>query len=322
MLIWKQGKALPKQGNKIIRFNHRVQPGPADDRIVIADFSTQPDNDGNFIAGNGKGAYSETDLDTIHTFGVARYVLDIYEKIAGERMAWSWEKPDYSEPLSIYIRNNGINARYLKHAKCLELDHFGPYQNWTYYCHSTDIIAHEVAHAILDALQPGWEKGNTETRGLAEAFCDLAAMFFITTQFDLCEEVIRKNKGNLRRRSILTEFGVGLGEKPGMSVRSSLNNKIYRKDFLFAYEFAKVLTGCLYDILSDMMTGRKSDHPASCDALQLYEAGKIWQKAIFQTFRSCDPVNETLSGFRKILCSNLPDEEEIIVNRFSERGII
>lgn len=323
MLVWKQGMVIPESGKKIICFSGKIQAGPADGRIVISGFNTRSDLDGNFIHENEFGPYSEDDFDAIHTFGVARYVLDMYEKLNGEPIRWSWEKDDKSEPLRIFIRNNDINARYLKSARCLELDYFGLYQNWTYYCRSTDIIAHETAHAILDAIQPGWEKGNIETRGIAEAFCDLTAMFFITSQYDCCRDVIRETHGDLMQKSILSEFGIGLGlgTDPLNPIRSSINSNRFSMRFIFSYEFSEVLTGCLYDILADI-TYLRSGKQGRCNAKQLFEAAKEWQNAIFVTYKMCDKDNESLSGFMVKLCEALPNSAEIIERRFQEREIV
>ena len=199
ILVWKQGKALPFLGKKILTFDHKINAGPSDHRIKVPGFDVKPDANGDFIS----DAYSEDEFDAVNTFGIARYILDLYEKSLGKSIPWSWEKGAFSEPISIYIRNNDINARYRRDGKCIELDYFGPYENWTYYCRSADIIAHETSHAILDSLKPLWESSDVETRGMAEAFCDLSAMFFITSQKDLCEEVIRETNGDPGKKNII-----------------------------------------------------------------------------------------------------------------------
>jgi hypothetical protein len=246
-------------------------------------------------------------------------VIDLYEKTLGRPISWSWEKDGLSVPLTVNIRKNDIHARYLKAAASIELDFYGPYGNWTYYCRSVDIVAHETGHAILDALKPDWENGNMETRGMTEAFCDLAAMFVVTSQFDLCEEVLRETRGDLKKDSILTQFGVGYAlDNPDIPIRSANNKRKYMANMKFSYDYAAVLTGCLYDILVDIVY---RNAPHAIDATDLYEKAKYWQSAILKTFDSCSSPNTGLSEFYRILTSVLQENKSEITRQFKARNI-
>jgi len=317
LIIWKQGSALPHLGKKIISFDHQINAGPADDRIKIAGFDVQADLEGNFVS----DSYSDDELDAIHTFGISRYVLDIYENALNRPILWSWETEKRAEPLSVFIRNNDINARYLKDAKCIQLDYYGPYENWTYYCRSVDIIAHETGHAILDGIKPLWEKANSETRGMAEAFCDLAAMFVVSSQHDLCGEIIKETKGNLRNESILSQFGVGYGSDDSKlsPIRSAINKTRYSQDLHFTYDFAEVLVGCLYDLLFQMTEEHTQNQLITTNGL--YETAQKWQLAIIRTFDVCNPQMSSLSEFQYRLIEFLPTETELINKLFVERNI-
>ncbi|NJN24490.1 MAG: hypothetical protein HC819_00065 [Cyclobacteriaceae bacterium] len=320
LIFWKQGQSLPFLGKKIIEFESKIFPGPSNDRVKIFGFQIKPDKNGNYIEGNDEGLYSEDELDAIQTFGTAMYVIDMCEKMLEMPISWSWEKNNLKEPLTYFIRKNGINARYLKEEKCIELDYFGPYEHWTYYCRSNDIIAHETGHAILDGLKPLWENGNIETRGLTEAFCDLMAIFTITSQLDLCELAIKSINGNLRTKSILTQFGVGYGldGSPTRPIRTALNNYKYQPDFQFPYQYAEVLVACLYDLLIKM-THSNSKNPVSANCL--YETSRKWQKAILKTFNTCPTRNCSLSEFQEMLIMFLREEQDIIRELFKARKI-
>jgi hypothetical protein len=319
VVIWKQGASFPQLGKKIIQFNHQINPGPSDERVRIAGFEVLPDSEGNFVSGNGNRSYSEDELDAIQTFGLVRYVVDLYEKTLGRPIPWSWEKDGLSVPITVNIRKNDIHARYLKHAKCIDLDFYGPYGKWTYYCRSVDIVAHETGHAILDALKPDWENGDPETRGMAESFCDLAAMFVVTSQFDLCEEVLRETNGDLKKENILTQFGVGYGlDNPNKPIRSAINSRKYEENLNFTYDYAAVLTGCLYDILADIINQKSRTSRA---AEYLFEKAQKWQSAIVKTFDCCSTPNSCLSEFYEILSSILYEEKSLIARQFKVRNI-
>ena len=182
MTIWKQGQFYPELGKKIVELPNKVNPGPSDPMIKIDGFHVLPDKDGNFVEGVKGKIYSELEMDAIHTYAIIRMVINMYEDLLGKPIHWSWWKDGVEEPLVVKIRNNDINSRFIKEYKCIELDYYGPYNNWTYNCRSVDLIAHETGHAILDSIFPHLNEGSAEARGIGEAFCDLTAMFWILSQ--------------------------------------------------------------------------------------------------------------------------------------------
>jgi hypothetical protein len=316
--IWNQGVFHPELGKKVIDFDHTINPGPADDRVRIVDFEVLPDEKGDFISGSRTGPYDIDELDAVHSFGIIRYILKMYEDTLQQKIRWSWESDGNLQPLNVYIRNKGINARYVKSARCIQLDYFGANKTWTYYCRSVDIIAHETGHAILDALKPAWENGTVETRGMAEAFCDLTAMFVVTTQLDLCEIVLHENHGNFQKNSILSLFGAGFGsvENDKASIRNAINSRKFDEGYEFSYEYAEVLTGALYDLLIAMI---QTKNASSIHAKDLFSAAEIWQMGILRSYISCNSENATIKEFGKRLMEHLPDFAEIIESIFTER---
>jgi hypothetical protein len=320
MLIWKQGAAFQQLGKKIIEVNHKIHPGPSDERVRVAGFEVLPDKAGNFIHGNGERAYSEDELDAIHTFGVVRYIIDMYEKMLDMPIPWSWERDGFSAPLTVNIRNNNIYARFNKTTRTIDLDFYGPYENWTYYCRSVDIVAHETGHALLDALKPEWENGNIETFGLAEAFCDLTAMFMVTSQFDLCEVVMKETGGDLKNQSILSEFGVGYNLENGNgAIRSAINTQRFRHNFQFSYDYAAVVVGCLYDILCDIIAHAANGAAINTDVL--FNCAQKWQSAIVNTYEHCSARNSNLRQFHDLFASFMDDHKDLVTKHFRKRNI-
>lgn len=84
-------------------------------------------------------------------------------------------------------------------------------------CLSHDVVAHEVAHAVLSSLQPYYnEPTNPQVPALHEAFADIVAMFQRMTFPEVVAPAIRETRGNLlapnnRLLDIGTQFGMAAG---------------------------------------------------------------------------------------------------------------
>ncbi|MDZ7604966.1 MAG: hypothetical protein U5K79_05115 [Cyclobacteriaceae bacterium] len=197
--IWKQGPYYPHLGKKIIELPYPVNPGPSDAQIAIEGFEIRPDAHGNFLESN----YSEDEMDAIHTYGIMRMVIDYYEKVLGKPVCMASERNGYIAPLVARINRDGIGASYSRDSRSIILDKYGFEYNRIHHCRSVDLVAHETAHAILDGLKSAWELGNPETRGLAEAFCDFAAMFWI-----LSERYVRRGHCGNQRQSAHKQYAI------------------------------------------------------------------------------------------------------------------
>ncbi len=283
--IWKQGPFYPQLGKKIIELPCRVNPGPSDAQIAIEGFEIQPNARGNFLESN----YSVDEIDAIHTYGIMRMVIDYYEKVIGNPVIWYWNRNGYTAPLVARINRDGIDARYSRDSRSIFLDRYGFEYNRIHHCRSVDLVAHETAHAILDGLKPAWEHGNPETRGMAEAFCDFAAMFWILSQKDMCSEVIAETCGDLRTSNMLSLFGVGHGfeELPGKAIREANNHTKLKKDHWNPYHYCEAITGLLYAALVEeyeLLGDRKFEPDA------LYELGNKWAEIILWTYVKCPEI--------------------------------
>ncbi|MCG8311512.1 MAG: hypothetical protein MI975_29255, partial [Cytophagales bacterium] len=312
--VWKQGQFYPELGKKIIELPYSVNPGPSDNQIKIEGFDVRPDHNGNFLDKD----YSEDEVDAISTYGTLRQVIDLYEELLEYPIKWSWQKNKIEEPLKIRIRNNDINSRFLKDQKCIELDYYGPYENWTYNCRTVDLIAHELGHAILDSLLPHLNKGTPESRGIGEAFCDLAAMFLILNQKDMCDHLFQETHGDLRKNNILALFGVGHGYHGKLKELRNANNKIkYRPNEWSPYYYSHVLVGLLYDLLCEIL--KTGDHKRESDADKIYRIGQYWKHRIFMTFMSLRNNESNLQDFCALLLKQFEDETDKIKKRLNQR---
>jgi hypothetical protein len=261
-------------------------------------------------------------LDAIHTYATIRLVINLFEDFFERPIHWSWWKHGGGDPLLIKIRSNDINARYIEDQKCIELDNYGTKDNRIHSCRSVDLIAHETGHAILDCFLPHLNKGNAETKGIGEAFCDLAGMFMVLSQFDLCEYVIEETKGDLTQSSILSLFAVGYGsaENQFKEIRNAINTYTYQHEAWSPYDHSQVLVAALYEILVELFKeNRKSIQE---DADNLYLSGKQWMKAIIAVFQRCPVPSPDIEDFGKQLIVVFKDKSFDIKKLLKSRNIL
>ena len=222
-------------------------------------------------------------------------------------------------PLQLIIRNNDINSRFLPKQKRVELDYYGPSEKRIYNSRTVDLVAHEVAHAIIYSVLPDWEHSTPETRGMEEAFCDLAPMFMILKFRELASVVVTETNGYLDRSSILSLFGVGHGyDLPHKAIRDALNNRTYNREESNPYSFASVLVGGLYDLLVQMYHAISMED----DVDRLQEAGRVWMMAIGKTYLLCHREESTLKEFVLLLKEQLHEYEDEIDKIFRSRKVL
>ena len=321
VIIWKQGQFYPELGKKIIELGNSVYPGPSDNLICIEGFHVHPDKKGDYVEGADGIAYSDDELDAIHTYGTMRMVINLYEKLLNKPIVWSWQQKGDIAPLTVRIRNNDINARYLKDQRCIDLDYYGPDENRVYNCRTVDIIAHETGHAIVDSLKPEWENGKAETKGLVEAFCDLTAMFLVLDQKDLCEFALEETYGDLSKSSLLTFFGVGHGpyDNSNSEIRNALNKNMYKRDHFSSYDYTEVIVGLLYDVLCDLVLDDSGADKIKSEKLQYY--GQVWRDQIVTTFIACSSKNPTLIEFGELLIESFKGSTDKVYKHLKARKI-
>jgi hypothetical protein len=205
----------------------------------------------------------------------------------------------------------------LKEYQTIELDYYGPYNNWVYNCRTVDLVAHETGHAIIDSLKPEWEKGDAETRGIAEAFCDLTAMFLILSQKDLCDVVMTETGGDITKSNILSLFGVGHGseENPNKEIRNAINKITYKENHWNTYSYGEVIINLFYGMLIDQLLIDNNGHERSSDIL--YKLGSEWIKNIVNIFLNCDNQNPRIAEFSRLLIDTNSFKNEYIKKRFN-----
>lgn len=153
------------------------------------------------------------------------------------------------------------NAFYDRNTGALHFFYFqGPDGSPVYTCLSHDVIAHELGHAVLDGLKPGYnEVCSPETAGFHEYFGDAVAMMTSLGNREIARVVTKGGPDRLSPKNIVSaiasEFGAAIRGVPGEDyLRGAWNNR-KMSDLRGTYEehdWSEVLTGVYYDLLEHL----------------------------------------------------------------------
>jgi hypothetical protein len=202
--------------------------------------------------------------------------VEAFEAAAGPLRAWS----DFAtQPLPLLPdAGRDLNAYYSRDS--VSFFHSVLQGGPTYSGASTDCVAHEVGHAILDALRPDfWSSSLTEHAAFHEAFGDCVAMITALEDADTRRGLLAispdLSKANFAE-AILEDLANGVrlvyGNVDGSKPRRSLNKLGWQlpstlpaslpaganPDMLTGevHSFARVFTGCFYDVIRNIFTSR------------------------------------------------------------------
>ncbi|WP_395020835.1 hypothetical protein [Dongia sp.] len=126
--------------------------------------------------------------------------------------------------------------------------------NRVFTCLSHDIVTHELGHAILDGLKPGYnEVASPETAGFHEYFGDAIAMMASLSNREIAKLVARGAPARLGARNVVSKIASEFGEalRGTDYLRGAWNNRKMR-DLRGSYEehdWSEILTGIYYNLL-------------------------------------------------------------------------
>ncbi len=169
----------------------------------------KPDANGNYIFDEGSDAISQVNA---HAF-TAR-TLHTMEKYRGSEIPWATRgkqmtvTPHKQEGRNAYYSRFGGGTAYFYS--------FSPGLNTVMKtANSTDVVAHETNHAVLDGLRPGYfGTHDLETGAFHEAFGDCGAMLMALNDESNRELILQQTEGDLRKHNLMSslaeEFGAAV----------------------------------------------------------------------------------------------------------------
>lgn len=204
---------------------------------------------------------------------------------------------------------------------------------------SADIVAHELGHALLDAMRPDfWSVQALEIWSFHEAFADVAAMVSIMQHQPVLELAINETKGDLRKSNVISRLAEEVGNtifhmtkgqagyKAG-ALRDAVNvfhyinpSKLPKKaphDKLAAecHSFGRVFTSAWYEMLVCFydLYMRKGEKPVRALALAREMAFRIFLEAVPATPRT--PRYFQAAARAMIAIANAKGEEFAAITR-------
>jgi len=152
------------------------------------------------------------------------------------------------------------NAFYDRSTGALHFFYFeGPDGNPVYTCLSHDIVAHELGHAVLDGLKPGYnEVCSAETAGFHEYFGDAIAMLSALRNREIAQIVTEGTPAQLEPKNLVSaiasEFGAAVhGLEKQDYLRGAWNRRtlteLRKEKNQEEHDWSEVLTGVYYDLL-------------------------------------------------------------------------
>jgi hypothetical protein len=221
-----------------------------------------------------------------------------YETLAGKKVA-RWARSTPVRKLDL-LPDDGVDLNAYYNGDSLNFFHYKTGTKTTWSGASTDVVAHESGHALLDQSRPDlWDSSYPETNAFHEAFGDCMAI--LTAFADPATRALVRTK--LRRKNFLEATAEDLSDGVLRALGPShpaAQPRHARNTFKWAlptslptsgppsvlssevHSFARIFTGCFYDtilnILRDRIGAAKMPTAAQLDAA-VKTAGKLLVRA-------------------------------------------
>jgi hypothetical protein len=226
-----------------VPFEHTLKPGPDGELVQVVDYDAARDNwfapvnlnDPSILADDGLKP-NENDPRTHQqiVYAVTMSVIERFERYLGRRFRWRGKERLRLVPHAFEGRNAFFDparrAVLFGYYRAHEKD---PGPNLPgqiiFTCLSSDIIAHEVTHAIVHRLRRRFsEATNPDVFAWHEAFADLITLFQHFAHREVVLEAVASTRGDLQKGGALfdlaREFGQSSGR--GSALRSAIDPKV------------------------------------------------------------------------------------------------
>lgn len=213
-----------------VPFEACLRPGPVGELVEVVDYDASTerwlvpvDLDDPAILAQGGLRPAEHDPRTHQqvVYAVTMSVVERFERFLGRRFRWRANRrlrlfPHAFEGRNAYFdpRSRAVLFGYYR------ADTKNPGPNlpgqWVFTCLSTDIVAHEVTHAIVHRLRRRYsEATNPDVFAWHEAFADLVAVFQHFVFPEVVREAIAAESGTVRLGAALLELAQQFGHSTG-----------------------------------------------------------------------------------------------------------
>ncbi len=261
-----------------------------------------PDLEGNYLYQLGT-----KEFDQVNCYATAYNTFNMAQNNLGHEINWAFRSPKLGVNSH---RQEGMNAYYARHEGSVNFFYFNapPLGKTVQTSQSTEIVSHEVGHAVLDAIKPGYLGWDTETMSVHEGFADTTAILFTLQDDDMIKKVIEETGGDLSKPSLLSKVGEEFGIAIAKMDRDPTNDdndylRILLNDFKYVdpstlpkdapdnqlanevHSFSRVFSAANYDVLSAFYNANVAKGMEPEAALKL--AGKDFGGLLMKSMDNC-----------------------------------
>lgn len=250
-----------------------VTAGPANARLRVVD----PENEQANFDENGDMLYLANDprFNQVQTFVAADRADDFFNEMLGREAGWAFSseqlkvKPHGGEMLNAYYSRNDGSINFFEHfnTRMNKMVDSGM---------SAEVVYHEMGHALLDAVRPGWIRSyRGATGGIHEGFGDMLSTLVGLRDPRNLDKVIAETGGDLWQDNSMSrlaeELGRSIFDERGQQrphhdyLRNSRNNLINadpntlpwrppNEEDLGAepHNYSRVISAAVYDVLASL----------------------------------------------------------------------
>ncbi|MDO5295330.1 MAG: hypothetical protein Q4F00_01645 [bacterium] len=259
--------------------------GPQTSRVKL-DADLKPNEDGNFVF-DQKDSKNYT---SAHTFATVAKTLEMFESAFGEKVPWRSSgdtitvRPDRGEMLNAYYSRSDCSVNFF-HSFDKQLGEM------VYSGQSGEAVSHEVGHAMLDGIRPGYlNSWSPDPLGFHESFADMMGLFMATQDDKTCEIAARETGGDMKKENCIArtaeELGtainraVGKNKTGGDFIRNANNTWKWQDPSTLPenpgsdklgtemHNWSRVWTGAVYDIYAGIVSRNVSNGMEPKDAIK------------------------------------------------------
>lgn len=232
-----------------------------------------------------QGAFVYSPEDRRHyaanAFAAASRALTIFEEAWGKPIAWATGRPQLEVTAD---QGKALNAHYSRWDHGIFFFHDVDAQtgDTVYTAGSGEVVAHEIAHAILDGLRPAYFSAwSPDAAAFHESFGDILAMLVSLHDDRVLDRVVEQTGGDLSRPNLAAAMGEQLGRAlnhqsghnltGGDYTRNAIHNLVWQDpvslpdsapaDQLSSehHSFSRVFTGAFYDLLTGICQQKQGE---------------------------------------------------------------
>ncbi len=316
--------------------------GPKMYAIDLANPKAIPDLEGNYLYELGTPQF-----DQLTSYTTAYRTLDLWESIKGTPVKWAFSNPQLGVNAH---KKEGMNAYYSRNEASANFFYFNSpaLGKVVQTSQSPDIVAHEIGHAVLDGLRPGYLGWDTETMSVHEAFADTSSMLFALKTESNVDKILKENGGDFSKPSLISRLGEEFGKAIVLSdndpsnddrdyLRSMLNNFKYVDPSTLpskapenqlaneCHSFSRVFSGASYDILGDIYDSNIASGMSKEKALTGAgdELGKLFMKSVeMAPSNRCKYKDVALGMLKADMKENNGKYADTLKNVFMDRNIL